>query len=118
MQSRIDGSVGIKKISTRGKMSNESFITLSMFSILVVLIGLASIFVHNFYLPQNIINLVTNSWYLIVLGIGVTFLLVTGNFDLSVGGVVAMTGVLSVIFARLRMYLNLHLQMAWGFPMV
>lgn len=100
MQSRIDGSGGIKKISTRGKMSNESFITLSMFGILVVLIGLASIFVHNFYLPQNIINLVTNSWYLIVLGIGVTFLLVTGNFDLSVGGVVAMTGVLSVYFCQ------------------
>jgi len=30
----------------------------------------------------------------------VTFLLITGNFDMSVGGVIAMTGVLSVYFAQ------------------
>ena len=46
----------------------------------------------NFYLPQNIINLLTNNWYIIILGIGVTFLLITGNFDMSVGGIIAHDG--------------------------
>ena len=100
MRPSIGGSGGINKISTRGKMSNESFITLSMFIVLIVMIGLASVFVPNFYLLQNIINLVTNFWYVIVLGIGATFLLISGNFELSVGGVVAMTGVLSVYFCQ------------------
>jgi len=44
------------------------------------------------------LNLVTNNWFIVIVGIGVTFLLITGNFDLSVGGVIALTGVLSVYF--------------------
>jgi len=81
-------------------MSNDSFITLIMVGVLVALFGIACLFVPNFWLPQNMINLFTNNWYLIILGIGVTFLLITGNFDMSVGGVVAMTGVLSVYFCQ------------------
>ena len=82
------------------KMSDESFITLTMVVVLIVVFTLASLFVPNFDKPQNIRNLFTNQWYLIILGIGVTFLLITGNFDMSVGGVIAMTGVLSVYFSQ------------------
>jgi ribose/xylose/arabinose/galactoside ABC-type transport system permease subunit len=88
------------KTSFAGRMSNESFITLFMIGVLVVLFGVACAFVPNFYLLQNIINLFTNYWYVIILGIGVTFLLITGNFDMSVGGVVALSGVLSVYFCQ------------------
>jgi len=100
MRSGISGSSGEHKKSLKGSMSNEAFITLAMFGVFMILIILASLFVENFYLPQNIINLVTNYWYIIVMGIGVTFLLITGNFDLSVGGIVAMTGVLAVYFCQ------------------
>jgi len=88
------------RVSTRGKMSNESFITLSMMGVFLGLFALACILVPNFYRGQNIVNLVTNYWFVIMLGIGVTFLLITGNFDMSVGGIVAMTGVLSVYFCQ------------------
>jgi ribose transport system permease protein len=81
-------------------MSNETFITLFMLCVLVALFAVACAFVPNFYLPRNMINLLTNNWYVIILGIGVTFLLITGNFDMSVGGVIAMTGVLSVYFCQ------------------
>ena len=83
-----------------GRMSNESFITLFMLGVLVVLFGVACIFVPNFYRPQNMINIRTNNWFIVILGIGVTFLLITGNFDMSVGGNIAMTGVLSVYFCQ------------------
>ena len=83
-----------------GRMSNESFITLFMIGVLIALFGVACAVVPRFYLPQNMINLLTNNWYIIILGIGVTFLLITGNFDMSVGGVIAMTGVLSVYFCQ------------------
>ena len=82
------------------KMSDETFITFSMILVLLVTFTLASLFVPNFYRPQNIRNLFTNQWYLIILGVGVTFLLITGNFDMSVGGIIAMTGVLSVYFSQ------------------
>jgi ribose/xylose/arabinose/galactoside ABC-type transport system permease subunit len=81
-------------------MSNESFLTFFMIGVLVVLFAVACLFVPNFYLLQNIINLFANYWFVIILGIGVTFLLITGNFDMSVGGVVAMTGVLAVYLCQ------------------
>jgi len=81
-------------------MSNETFLTLFMVGVLVVLFAVACLFVRNFYLLQNVINLFANYWYVIILGIGVTFLLITGNFDMSVGGVVALTGVLAVYFCQ------------------
>lgn len=83
-----------------GRLSDESFITLFMVGVLIVVFGIASIAVPNFYKIQNILNLVTNNWFIIILGIGVTFLLITGNFDMSVGGVIALTGVLAVYFCQ------------------
>jgi len=85
--------------SSRG-VSNESFLTLFMIGVLVVLFIIAGTVVPNFFLPQNMLNLLTNNWFIVIIGIGVTFLLITGNFDLSVGGVIAMTGVLSVYFCQ------------------
>jgi ribose/xylose/arabinose/galactoside ABC-type transport system permease subunit len=90
----------IQKFVLGGKMSDESFITVIMVGVLVTLFAVACIFVPNFYQPQNMINLIANNWFVIILGIGVTFLLITGNFDMSVGGVIALTGVLSVYFCQ------------------
>jgi ribose/xylose/arabinose/galactoside ABC-type transport system permease subunit len=90
----------VLKPSNGGKMSNESFITMMMVVVLFALFGIAVLFVPNFYLPQNMLNLITNNWFIVILGIGVSFLLITGNFDLSVGGVIALTGVLSAYFCQ------------------
>ena len=86
--------------TTRGKMSDEAFITSLVAAVAIILFLVASLMVPNFFQWQNVVNLVTNNWAVIALGIGVTFLLVSGNFDLSVGGIVALAGVLSVWFAQ------------------
>jgi len=90
----------MRKALLTGKLSDESFITLFMVGVLVILFALACLFVPNFYLPQNMLNLLTNNWYLVVIGIGVTFVLITGNYDMSVGANIALTGVLSVYFCQ------------------
>lgn len=82
------------------KISDESFITLFMIGVLLVVFAIASAVVPNFFTAQNILNLVTNNWFVIILGIGVTFVLITGNYDMSVGGNIALTGVLSVYFCQ------------------
>ena len=84
----------------KGKMSNESFINLFMFIVLVIIFSIASLIVPNFFSLRIIVNLITNYWFVILIGIGVTFLLTTGHFDMSVGGNIAMTGVLSVYFCQ------------------
>ena len=90
----------VQKPLIGGRLSDESFMTLFMIGVLVIVFGLACLAVPNFYKPQNMINLITNNWFIVVLGIGVTFLLITGNFDMSVGGNIALTGVLSVYFCQ------------------
>jgi ribose/xylose/arabinose/galactoside ABC-type transport system permease subunit len=82
------------------RLSDESFITLFMVGVLILVFILASLVVPNFSKPQTILNLITNNWFLIILGIGVTFVLITGNFDMSVGGNIALTGVLAVYFSQ------------------
>ncbi|HEX9116112.1 MAG TPA: ABC transporter permease, partial [Anaerolineae bacterium] len=89
-----------RKPSLGSRLSNETFMTLFMIGVMVVLFGIACLVVPNFYRPQNMINILTNNWYIVIIGIGVTFLLITGNFDMSVGGVIALTGVLSVYFCQ------------------
>ena len=84
----------------RRQMSDEGFITLLVASVAVGLFLFASLLVPNFFQLLNMLNLVTNNWAVISLGVGVSFLLVSGNFDLSVGGIVALSGVLSVWFAQ------------------
>jgi ribose/xylose/arabinose/galactoside ABC-type transport system permease subunit len=100
------------------KLSDESFITLFMVGVLIVVFGIACIFVPNFYKPQNMLNLITNNWFIIVLGIGITFVMITGNYDMSVGGNIALTGVLSVYFCQGVNVSENPLANGLGFPYV
>jgi len=96
----METSSQMQKTMFGNKLSDESFITLFMVGVLIVVFGIACIFVPNFYKPQNMLNLITNNWFIIVLGIGITFVMITGNYDMSVGGNIALTGVLSVYFCQ------------------
>jgi len=97
------------------RLSDEMFITSLVAGAAVALFLLASVLVPNFFQFQNVVNLVTNNWAVISLGVGVTFLLVSGNFDLSVGGIVALSGVLAVWFAQATDGAN-ALSTGWGLP--
>ncbi len=87
-------------IFKRGKLSNESFINLSMFVVLILAFALASLFIPRYFSMPIVLNLLSNNWYIVILGIGVTFLLITGHLDMSVGGIIAMAGVLSAYFCQ------------------
>jgi ribose/xylose/arabinose/galactoside ABC-type transport system permease subunit len=99
----------------RRRMSDETFITLLVAFVAIGLFLIASIMVPNFFQLLNMLNLVTNNWAVISLGVGVTFLLVSGNFDLSVGGIVALSGVLAVWFSQATGGAN-ALATGLGFP--
>ena len=86
--------------SAGGKISNESYLNRVMFLVLIVLFALASIFIDKYFSTKTALNLIANNWYIVILGIGVTFLLVSGHLDMSVGGIVAMAGVLSAYFCQ------------------
>ena len=83
-----------------GKISNESYLNRVMFIVLILLFGIASLTINNYFSTATALNLIANNWYIVILGIGVTFLLVSGHLDMSVGGIVAMAGVLSAYFCQ------------------
>ena len=68
---------------------------------LVVLFGIAS---PHFLTTDNLLNVMQQSAINAILGIGLTFVIISGGIDLSVGSLVAFTGVLSAnLLARTDM---------------
>jgi len=85
---------------TRFRLSNDAYINLCMLLVLLAFIVFASLMVPTFFAPKTFINIITQQAFLIIIGISVTFLLLTGNFDLSVGSVGSVAGVLVVYFCQ------------------
>ena len=99
-----------------GKMSNESFIVLSMFGVLIIFFIAASGFVPRFFDIHTISNQLSQQAELIILAIFVTFLLISGNFDLSVGGIVGLGAVLSAYFCQSPTGAGMELARGLGMP--
>ncbi|MBF9016676.1 MULTISPECIES: ABC transporter permease [unclassified Oceanispirochaeta] len=73
---------------------------LIIFSVLVLLIIIFSILSPRFLSSKNLVNIVRQTSYVIITGSAVTFLMISGNFDLSVGSAAALSGVFMAILAR------------------
>jgi ribose/xylose/arabinose/galactoside ABC-type transport system permease subunit len=65
------------------------------FVLFVVMFGVGSARYDGFFSAQVLLNLLIDNAYLIVLAVGMTFVIITGGIDLSVGSVVALSGVLA-----------------------
>ncbi|MBI4941810.1 MAG: sugar ABC transporter permease YjfF [Actinobacteria bacterium] len=62
--------------------------------ILAVLLGGAQLYFGNFLTPRNLSALLLDHAYLVILAVGMTLVILTGGIDLSVGSVLAFTGIL------------------------
>jgi galactofuranose transport system permease protein len=68
--------------------------TFAAFLIFLVLLIGAQIHFGNFLTPLNMSALLLDNAYLVILAVGMTLVIVTGGIDLSVGSVMAFTGIL------------------------
>jgi simple sugar transport system permease protein len=68
--------------------------TLAAIAILIVLLIGAQLRFERFLTPGNLSALLLDNAYLVVLAVGLTFVILTGGIDLSVGSVMAFTGIL------------------------
>ncbi len=81
-------------MNSKRKFSLGGFVQQNMAWVLLALI--CSIFgftSNNFFSFENIINILSQSSYIIVAGIGITFLMMSGAMDLSVGYAMSTCGV-------------------------
>lgn len=67
------------------------FATVALFVLLSVAGGIAY---NGFFAPQVFVNLLIDNAFLLVVAVGMTFVILSGGIDLSVGAVVAFTTVL------------------------
>ncbi len=64
-----------------------TFVTIGLF---IVMFGSGSVAFTNFFSVQNFFNLFIDNAYLLILGVGMTFVIISGGIDLSVGSMLAL----------------------------
>ena len=67
---------------------------LAALAILVLMLVGAQLYFGNFLTPRVLSALLLDNAYLLILAVGMTFVILTGGIDLSVGAVMAFTGML------------------------
>ncbi|MBC7877191.1 MAG: hypothetical protein H7Y59_08490 [Anaerolineales bacterium] len=81
--------------------NNRKFIPLVSTALLAfAAYGIGAYFFDGMRNPQVFFNLFRNSSFLLISGIGMTLVILTGGIDLSVSGVVALTTVASAVLLR------------------
>jgi ribose/xylose/arabinose/galactoside ABC-type transport system permease subunit len=68
------------------------FVTLGLF---ILMFGLGSIAFRGFFSVQNFLNLFIDNAYLLILAVGMTFVIISGGIDLSVGSMLALSTMVS-----------------------
>ncbi|PID97791.1 MAG: ABC transporter permease, partial [Actinomycetales bacterium] len=68
-----------------------------IFIAFIAIVALFAVLNPSFLSPGNLTNIVLQYSYILILAIGMLFVIVLGQIDLSVGSVVAVTGALSAV---------------------
>ncbi|MCB6366777.1 ABC transporter permease [Intestinibacillus massiliensis] len=80
------------------KVSMKDFGLILVFIALVVILAIVS--GGTFVTPRNLLNVVKQTAINGILAMGMTFVIISGDIDLSVGSTVALTGVIATMFAH------------------
>jgi len=87
----------------------------TVYIILLVLVVFFSIFNPTFLSSRNLYNLITQSTYIIIAGMGICFVMISGGIDLSVGYQMAVCGCVSGI---IMLETNLPFWTVWPISIV
>ena len=91
-----DETNGIKETPQRSGKSLSRFVTLGA---VIALFIFFSIIAPNFFTIRSVLSLLLQTSAITIMGIGVTFCIITGGIDLSIGSVVALSGTIAVMAA-------------------
>lgn len=90
-------STGTRRISTKRGVSVDNLIR---YIAIVVLFAIFSITANNFFTVRSILSLALQTSAITIMGIGVTFAIITAGIDLSIGSVIALSGTIAVMAAN------------------
>jgi simple sugar transport system permease protein len=75
-----------------GSRNLPILVTLGLF---IIMFGLGSVAFRGFFSLQNFLNLFIDNAYLLILAVGMTFVIISGGIDLSVGSMLALSGMVT-----------------------
>lgn len=107
-----DLSDDLNKIETTGPLLEVKQIIHQMIQkvgflpLLVVILLIAGIFVNNFFTAKNAMNVLRQTSYLAIITIGEMLVFIVGGFDLSIGSLVALTSVITVLITSSKFTSN------------
>lgn len=76
-------------------LSTKNLPILVTIGLFLAMFGAGSLAFPGFFTVQNFLNLLIDNAYLLILGVGMTFVIVSGGIDLSVGSVLALSTMLA-----------------------
>jgi ribose transport system permease protein len=91
-----EDSAETKGTPKQARKSLSRFITLGA---VIALFIIFSIVAPNFFTMRSVLSLLLQTSAITIMGIGVTFCIITGGIDLSIGSLVALTGTIAVMAA-------------------
>ena len=91
-----DDVTEIREISGKPGLVVDKFIP---FIAVIVLFIFFSITARNFFTMRSVLTLALQTSAITLMGIGVTFTIITGGIDLSIGSIVALAGTIAVMVA-------------------
>jgi ribose transport system permease protein len=89
---------GPEAITAKGR-SGAALDRILTFGAVVALFAVFSITAKNFFTMRSVLSLLLQTSTTTLMGIGVTFTIITAGIDLSIGSVVALTGTIAVMAA-------------------
>ncbi len=93
---QIEDIRAVQEAPKRVGVALDKFIT---FAAVVALFIIFSILAKNFFTARSILSLLLQTSAVTIMGIGVTFAIITGGIDLSIGSVIALSGTVAVMVA-------------------
>lgn len=90
-------ATGVPPARNSGRRIADLLIEYNFIAIFLVVVAIAAVLSPNFLTPTNIANLFQQAAVVGVVAVGMTFVILTGNIDLSVGSVVALCGMLVAV---------------------
>lgn len=96
MSTNID-SHAASNPAKRSKIASINWGAYAPFIALLVLIALSAMASEHFLVPRNLTNVLRQVSYTGIIALGMTFVIIAGGIDLSVGSMVALVGVLTIM---------------------
>jgi ribose/xylose/arabinose/galactoside ABC-type transport system permease subunit len=90
----------------------------TLFGVIILVFVFFTIFAPNFFTAQNLMFVILKVSTIIIVATAATLLMVTGNFDLSVGSVLAFSGIMHAFMAKHGVPSNLSVVFAIGWGML